>query len=132
MTDKMQALLAEAEQDAAFAERLKAADSPEALRALAKEKGLELAEADLLPELPEGELPDEALEDVAGGLNLGGLIAAGVWKNWLDRLLQRGGGQTLFGRGQGQGGTQPRGKLDEVRLDDIVFRGDDGPKITYL
>ena len=131
MTDKMQALLAEAEQDAAFAERLKAADSPEALRALAKEKGLELAEADLLPELPEGELPDEALEDVAGGLNLGGLIAAGVWKNWLGKLLGSG-GQTLFGGRQGQGGTKSHGKLDEVRLDDIVFRGDDGPKITYL
>ena len=85
MTDKMKQFLEEAGKDAAFAEKLNGADSVETVLALAKEKGFELTEEDLQPDAPTGELADEALDDVAGGMLLGPLA---TWSG-LTSLLSR-------------------------------------------
>ena len=71
MTEKMKALLEEAEKDAGFAERLEAAQDADALIALASEKGLELTKEDLTEETSSGELADDELDEVAGGLFIG-------------------------------------------------------------
>ena len=67
MTEKMMKFLAEAEKDAAFAEKVNTVESLDALVALAKEKGYELTAEDLKFDLPTGELDDAELDDVAGG-----------------------------------------------------------------
>ncbi len=67
MTEKMKKFLEAAQKDAALAEKLSRAETPEAVAALAKELGIVLSEADLKPETAVGELPDDALDDVAGG-----------------------------------------------------------------
>ena len=67
MTEKMMSFLGEAEKDAAFAEKVNAVESLDALVALAKEKGYELTAEDLKFDLPTGELDDAELDDVAGG-----------------------------------------------------------------
>ena len=67
MTENMKRFLEEAEKDAAFAEKLEAAESPEALLALAAEKGFTLTAEDLAAEETAGELSDDELDDVAGG-----------------------------------------------------------------
>ena len=90
MTDKMKEFLDAAEQDEALAERLTGAEGPEAVLALAKEKGFELTEADLAVEEATGELSDEALEDVAGGVILNPL---GAWTALSSLLLRRFGGR---------------------------------------
>ena len=77
MTDNMKKLYEEVANDAAFAEKINGAESLEAVLALAKEKGIELTDADLVLEAPTGELPDDALDDVAGGVSVAGSIAAG-------------------------------------------------------
>ena len=84
MTDKMKQFLEEAGKDAAFAEKLNGADSPETVLALAKEKGFELTLEDLQAALPTGELSDEALDGVAGGMVVNPL---GAWGG-LTVLLQ--------------------------------------------
>ena len=76
MTDKMKQFLEEAGKDAAFAEKLNGADRPETVLALAKEKGFELTLEDLQAALPTGELSDEALDGVAGGMVVNPL---GAW-----------------------------------------------------
>ncbi len=55
------------EGDKAFIEKLNKAETPEAVIALAKEKGFALTEADVKPESRSGELSDDELEAVAGG-----------------------------------------------------------------
>ena len=75
MTEKMMKFLQEAEKDAAFAEKVNTVDSLEALAALAKEKGYDLAAEDLKFDLPIGELDDAALDDVAGGILVGSAMA---------------------------------------------------------
>ena len=77
MTEKMMKFLEEAEKDAAFAEKVNTVDSLEALAALAKEKGYDLAAEDLKFDLPIGELDDAALDDVAGGAAIAGSAMAG-------------------------------------------------------
>lgn len=67
MTENMKRLMAEAGKDAAFAEKLAAAEAPEDLMALAAEKGVALTAEDLQAS-PAGELDDEELDNVSGGL----------------------------------------------------------------
>ncbi len=77
MTEKMIKFLEAADKDAALAEKLKAAETLEAVAALAKEYGFTFTDEDLKVELPTGELDDEALEDVAGGVFVAGSTVAG-------------------------------------------------------
>ena len=70
MTEKMIAFLEEVSKDKAFLEKLQNAGTPEALIALAAEKGFQLTAEDLKqPEAASGELSDDELENVAGGAN---------------------------------------------------------------
>ena len=77
MTEKMMSFLGEAEKDAAFAEKVNAVESLDALVALAKEKGYELTAEDLKFDLPTGELDDAELDDVAGGVAMVNSAVAG-------------------------------------------------------
>ena len=77
MTEKMMKFLAEAEKDAAFAEKVNTVESLDALVALAKEKGYELTAEDLKFDLPTGELDDAELDDVAGGVAMVNSAIAG-------------------------------------------------------
>ena len=77
MTEKMMKFLAEAEKDAAFAEKVNTVESLDALVALAKEKGYELTAEDLKFDLPTGELDDAELDDVAGGVAMANSAIAG-------------------------------------------------------
>ncbi len=77
MTEKMMKFLAEAEKDAAFAEKVNTVESLDALVALAKEKGYELTAEDLKFDLPTGELDDAELDDVAGGVAMSNSAIAG-------------------------------------------------------
>lgn len=68
MTEQMKSFMEAIAQDQALAEALNAAETPEAVIALAKEKGITLTEQDLaLVQAPAGELSDDDLDDVAGG-----------------------------------------------------------------
>ena len=68
MTEQMKSFMEAIAQDQALAEALNAAETPEAVIALAKEKGITLTEQDLaLAQAPVGELSDDDLDDVAGG-----------------------------------------------------------------
>jgi len=67
MTDNMKSFLETVSEDKEFIEKLSKADSPEAVIALAKEKGFTLTAEDLTQEAPTGELTDDELDDVAGG-----------------------------------------------------------------
>ena len=78
MQEKMKAFLEAAAQDPALVEALEKAETPDAVIALAKEAGFALTEADLAEMTPPtGELSDDALEDVAGGMILNPLTALG-------------------------------------------------------
>ena len=77
MTENMKKFLEEAEKDAAFAEKVNAVESLDALAALAKEKGYELTAEDLKFDLPTGELDDAELDDVAGGVAMVNSAIAG-------------------------------------------------------
>ena len=77
MTEKMMKFLAEAEKDAAFAEKVNTVESLDALVALAKEKGYDLTAEDLKFDLPTGELDDAELDDVAGGVAMANSAVAG-------------------------------------------------------
>ena len=66
MTDNLKAFLEAVSNDAECIEKLKTA-SPEAIIALAKEKGFTLTADDLKKAAPSGELSDDELETVAGG-----------------------------------------------------------------
>jgi predicted ribosomally synthesized peptide with nif11-like leader len=74
MSENLRKLLEAASADPAFAERLTAAATPEALLALAREKDVLLSEEDLnalaqAAAPKNGELTDDELEAVAGGQN---------------------------------------------------------------
>ena len=102
MTDKMKAFLAEAEKDAAFAEKLNGADAPETVIALAKEKGFELTETDLRPEEAASEMSDEELDGVAGGMNIGPVA---TWSGLMALLTRSFGGKKGLLRGVTQAQT---------------------------
>ena len=135
MTDKMKAFLEEAAKDADFTERLGKADSPEAVFALAKEKGFDLTSADLETGFPDGELSDEDLDDVAGGLNMSALLMLKPLSDLLSRLFSGRSGGASSSSGAPQRGPDKAvflGRADELRLDDIVTRGGNGPGFTAL
>lgn len=67
MTDNMKKFLEEASQDKEFIGELGKAVTPEALIALAKEKGFTLTEEDLKTETREGIVSDDELNAVSGG-----------------------------------------------------------------
>ena len=77
MQDKMKAFLEAAAQDPALAEALEKAETPEAVIALAKEKGFEITAEDLASVPETGELSDDELDGVAGGMILNPLTALG-------------------------------------------------------
>ena len=77
MQDKMKAFLEAAAQDPALAEALEKAETPEAVIALAKEKGFEITAEDLASIPESGELSDDELDGVAGGMILNPLTALG-------------------------------------------------------
>ena len=77
MQDKMKAFLEAAAQDPALAEALEKAETPEAVIALAKEKGFEITAEDLASVHVTGELSDDELDGVAGGMILNPLTALG-------------------------------------------------------
>ena len=77
MTEKMSKFLETAAKDAALAGKLQAAETMEAVAAIARENGFDLTDEDLKVELPTGALDDDALDDVAGGAAVAGSIAAG-------------------------------------------------------
>jgi predicted ribosomally synthesized peptide with nif11-like leader len=113
MTEQLKSFMETMAQDQSLAEALNAAETPEAVIALAKEKGITLTEQDLaLAQAPVGELSDDDLDDVAGGAinfasntvnssNFGGSLA-----RLLFTQLDRGQGSysTLESRGQDGGG----------------------------
>ena len=86
MTENMQKFLEAAGKDEALTEALNSADAPEDVLAKAKELGFELTEEDLRAATPTGELSDEELEDVAGGIFLN--LTGTQWTG-LGRLLFR-------------------------------------------
>ena len=109
MTDNMKKLIEAAEQDPGFAERLAAAQDADAVIALASEKGIELTEADMKDESVSGELADDELDDVAGGL----FIA-------LPHIIV----DKLFGQESAAGKLNLQGKVD---LEKLICGGfDDG------
>ena len=67
MTEKMKKFLEEASKDQSFIEKMNKAETPEAVIALAAEKGFALTAEDLKPEAPTGELSEDELDAVAGG-----------------------------------------------------------------
>ena len=67
MTDNLKKFLEAASQDKAFIEKLKKAETPEAVIALAAEKGFTLTMEDLKPALQTGEVSDDEMDAVAGG-----------------------------------------------------------------
>ena len=122
MTDNMKSFLEAVSEDKAFIERLSKAETPEALIALAAEKGFTLTAEDLTREAPTGELADDELDDVAGGAGfmtyLQNLIFGGRRTVEMD---------TLPYRGQQQNGLRAntleyRGNGAHPRTDDLVYR----------
>ena len=67
MTDNTKRFLEAASQDKVFIEKLNKAETPEAVIALAAEKGFTLTEEDLKPEPASGEVSDDELDAVVGG-----------------------------------------------------------------
>lgn len=113
MTEQMKSFMEAIAQDQALAEALNAAETPEAVIALAKEKGITLTEQDLaLAQAPVGELSDDDLDDVAGGAgnyannNVNSSNFGGILARLLFTTLDRGQGSysTLEYQGQDGGG----------------------------
>ena len=77
MQEKMKAFLEAAAQDPALVEALEKAETPDAVIALAKEKGFEITAEDLASVPGTCELSDDELEGVAGGMILNPLTALG-------------------------------------------------------
>ena len=67
MTDNMRKFLEAVSQDRELTEKLNKAETPEAIVALAAEKGFALTAEDLKPEERTGEVSDEELDTVTGG-----------------------------------------------------------------
>ena len=121
MTDNMKSFLEAASQDKEFIEKLNKVETPEAVIALAAEKGFALTTEDLTVEAPTGELDDDALDDVAGGTGLFSYL----------KLLLFGSGEkvemdTLPYRGQQNGlranTLEYRGNGVQPQTDDLVYR----------
>ena len=74
MTDNLKSFLEAVSEDKEFIEKLTRAESPEAVTALANEKGFALTPEDLTQETSTGELSDDELDDVAGGAGLASFL----------------------------------------------------------
>ena len=77
MTENMKKFLEEASKDKEYLEKVNKAETPEAVIALAAEKGFTLTAEDLKPDQPTGELNDDELDAVAGGKACGCFIGGG-------------------------------------------------------
>ena len=75
MTDNMKKFLEAVSQDKEFLEKLTGAETPEAVVALAAEKGFTLTEEDVKRESAPVEVSDDELDAVAGGDDCGCAIA---------------------------------------------------------
>ncbi len=81
MTEKLKQFLETAEGDAALTAKLEATKTPQDFLALAAEKGFELTEEELSAMTAGGELSDDELDDVAGGM-----LATGVFRDLFSRI----------------------------------------------
>ena len=81
MTDKLKAFLEEASKDRKFTEKLKEASTPEAVIALAAEKGFALTKEDLEAGVPTCEMSDDELDAVAGGKKCTCVVGGGGEKS---------------------------------------------------
>ena len=106
MSETMRKFMEEVEKDAALAEALGKAETPEAVIALAAEKGFALTAEELKADESGCELEDDELDDVAGGLFWGADDSTGFGGGLLKRLFRR-------------------GKKNVTRADDLVYRGGD-------
>ena len=86
MTDNMKKFLEVASQDKEFIEKLNKAETPEAVVALAEEKGFTLTEEDLKQEPVSGEISDTELDAVAGGEVCGCVIGGGGESGAVDDI----------------------------------------------
>lgn len=109
MSDKMNAFLEAASRDRDLMEKLRKAETPQAVIALAEEKGFPLTEEDLKPAKAET-VSDEELDAVAGGTVCFCVPCGGGEAGVIDRLCAC----VMFGIG-----------------DYVVSRGSDG-KITMV
>ena len=77
MTENMRKFLEEASKDREYLEKVNKAETPEAVIALAAEKGFILTAEDLKPDQPTGELNDDELDAVAGGAACACVVGGG-------------------------------------------------------
>ena len=77
MTENMKKFLEEASKDKEYLEKVNKAETPEAVIALAAEKGFTLTAEDLKPDQPTGELNEDELDAVAGGKACGCVVGGG-------------------------------------------------------
>ena len=92
MTDKMRKFLETASEDPALIEKMRQAETQEALIALAAEIGFTLTEEDLKEDLFEGAISDDEMDAVTGGSGCGcyGLGAgnqAGSMEQWCECVM---------------------------------------------
>lgn len=142
MTENMNKFLQEAEKDAALAAALENAETPEAVAALAAEKGFALDEADLRLDEPQGELADEALDDVAGGMTWLSASSFGFGKALKRKRVAIGKAKTrVSGLVHINTGGMPLANnllhydTDEIQMDSLVHFSDDddnGPHLMRL
>ena len=118
MTEKMAAFLKEAEKDEALVKALETADSPEAVIALAAEKGLELSAEDLTADKAAAELDDEELDEVAGGRMLDGRTGIGGGTGFGKMLLGR------LGLSPSASPAVHKSSGTTLIADDLVYRDD--------
>ncbi len=105
MTDNLKAFLEAASKDKELLEKLKTAGTPEAVIALAKEKGFDLTAEDLKQEpAPLSEISDDELEAVAGGKACACVLGGDGEENGYDEEC----GCLLLGNGDIEGATHGR------------------------
>ena len=120
MTENMKKFLEEISGDKEFLDRVEAAETPQAMIALAAEKGFALTEEDLAAEEAAGELSDDELDEVAGGRSMPSmhkLILSRMRKIKANDLVFRG---TL--NGQQQASTLEFRSDESRQLNDLVNR----------
>ena len=100
MTDNMKKFLEEVSEDKEFINKVNRAETPEAIIALAAEKGFALTLEDIKPEERTGEVSDEELDAVAGGKTCVCVAGGGGEKDDAEKDCQCicvGIGQGLYG-----------------------------------
>ena len=86
MTENMKKFLEEASKDKEYLEKVNKAETPEAVIALAAEKGFTLTAEDLKPDQPSGKLNDDELDAVAGGKACACVMGGGGEEGTNDRV----------------------------------------------